>query len=70
MVIFHKPDNICRICAYAKDKYQGRYAEGCFCTQYGVIIARKKRECNGYVYRGHDNIDEGGGEDDGNKGMA
>ena len=66
MIQFHKPDNLCRICAYSKDNYKGRYAEGCFCTQYGYIVSRRKESCNGYVYRGSDNITEGGNAFDGN----
>ena len=36
---------ICRECAYAKEKRGG----ACYCTKYGIIIGYSKEQCRGYA---------------------
>ena len=48
----HIKDTLCRYCKNAKDHYNGKGAEACYCTQYGIIVARQKRECNGFRHLG------------------
>lgn len=45
--------NICKTCANAKD----RFRESCFCTEYGIMIAYGKRDCNGYDRKRKENSD-------------
>ena len=44
----HNPDTLFRYCQHSKDHYVGRGAEACYCTQYGIIIASKKKNCKGF----------------------
>ena len=44
------PENaLCMRCIWAKDKVANRYVNGCYCVQYGYIVAHPKTECRGFV---------------------
>lgn len=40
--------SICEYCKWSKDKVKNQFVNACFCTEYGIIIAKRKERCRGF----------------------
>lgn len=43
-----KQPNLCESCRWAKDKVNNQHCNGCYCIEYGYIVAHGKNQCRGY----------------------
>lgn len=43
-------DSLFTRCKWAKDKVRNTYVTGCYCTEYGIIIAQRKDRCKGFEW--------------------